>query len=622
MARALLALGLLALAGFLVLAPAPWAVEGGPEFFAESRRRPLRSNVWIGLWWAAALSALAGLALLATARSWALPGRARLPRPAGPRRPVWFTALVLAAVLAGVGLRLPMATKSLWWDEAWTLRQVIVGSYDAPDESGLADPERFRAGGLERALFYAKKPTNHALYSVAAWGTTSLWRAASDGPPHRFSELAFRVPALLAAVACIGLVALLCRELGFARAGPLAAWLFALHPWAIRYGAEGRAYGLVMTFTLLGALALVRFLRERQWRHLLLYAASQGLLVWTWPYAAFVTVGLGGAALACCLATPGARAERWVDVRRLGVAHAMAVLGVLLVYGPNLTLVPAWGVYTGEVLPKLGPVWAGLGTGMLWRTHAFDPSLPGVAELAGFLPFAVLVFGAIPLALAAGLVRASRFDAASRAVAWGWLAAPLVAMAVTHATGRHFYPRFLLFALPWVVCMAAIALDGLAGAVARRVPAPRGRAAGAALAGTLVAGWLLAVTPQLRILLTRPYAPLEDTVRALGAEPEAVRAGLGFGTGVLKVYDPTIRYVDDAHGIAALCREAADGRRPFYVSYGYPVHNRERAEAIALLEDERHFEPTADHRGIDPDFRFRVFRSRGDCPPLGARNDA
>jgi hypothetical protein len=304
------------------------------------------------------------------------------------------------------------------------------------------------------------------------------------------------------------------------------------------------------------------------------------------------------------------------------VAHILSVLGVLMVLAPNLTLVKTWGVYTGTVLSKLTSVWAGLTTGMLWRTHAFDPSLPGLADLAAHPLVALLVFGAIPLALAAGLARAWRFDAAARVVALGWLAAPLLAVVVTHWTGRHFYPRFLLFALPWVVCMVAIALDGLARIVAERAPGRRGRAAGPAVALALVLGWLLTLAPQLRILLTRPYAPLGDTVRSLRTEPDALRAGLGFGTGVLKVYDPAVRYVDDVHDIGALCREAAENERPFYVSYGYPKHNSGRAEAIALLEDDRHFDPIADHRGIDPDFRFRVFRGRGDCPTPDVRNDA
>ncbi|MDJ0786117.1 MAG: glycosyltransferase family 39 protein [Myxococcota bacterium] len=607
-------LGLLALAAFLVLAPSPWSVEGGPGFFAEDRGRPLRANVWIGLWWAAALNLGLGALCVASAPLWTRPVPPRASRPAGMSRRL-FALLVALAILLGLGLRLPLATKSLWWDEAWTIRQVIVGSFAVTDGDPTAanDLERFKPGGLERALFYAKKPTNHALYSVAAWSTNGVWRSTHDGPPQRFSELAYRLPALLASALCMLGVALLCRELGFARAGPLAALLLALHPWAIRYGTEGRAYGFVMTFTVLGVLAMSRFLRSRRHRDLGAYVVSQVLLVWTWSYAAFVTAGLGAAAGLHVLRSEGSARERRGEAFRLVVAHVLAVMAVVQVFAPNLTLVGTWGVYVGDAVSRLPAVLAGLATGMLWPDGLGDPELPSLSALLESSRLAqAVVLVVLPLVVAGGAVAVCRFDRSARSVLLGWLAAAPLAVIVTQVTGRHFYPRFLMYALPAVVVLAAIGLERLHARCARRWSGARGHGTGLALAGAAVAAWLAVCAPQIQLLLERPYAPLRDTRDSLA--PAAIRAGLGFGTSALRVYDPEIRYLDGVADIAAICRTARDAGQPLRIASGYPVHNRERRPAIALLEDATHFTVVAEHRGIEPAFHFRVFAPSGPCP--------
>ncbi len=610
---ALAALGFaaLALAAFLLIAPSPTEVEGGPGFFDADGSRLLHANVWIGLWWAAAANLLLCVLLAASARWWATPA------PAGVLVKRGLSPLLVAATLsagiAGVGMRLPLATKSLWWDEAWTIRQVVVGRYRGAE--GTANAEDFHEGSLVRALWYARKPTNHALYSVAAWTTTEAWRALNPGPPHRFSEVAFRTPALLAAMLSIIGIALLCAELGFPHAGPLAAWLFALHPWAIRYGAEGRGYGFVMLFTVVGVWALARFLRGERWRDLLLYAASQVFLLWTWSYAAFVTAGLGASAALFALRSSRDRAERTRLLARLVVAHVLAGMGFVLVFAPNLTMIGTWGVYTGEVFPQLARLGSGLTTGMLFGSAAEAPDLPDLAQrLTTSTWVAAFTLGAIPLALFFGLRAIARHGATSRAIVSGWLAAAVLALLVTHLTGRHFYPRFLIFMLPLVVILAAVALERLMSALARRWPGARGRtAAGAALAATLVA-WLGITEPQLAMLLTRPYAPLRDVDQTLRREPDALVAGLGFGAGVMRVYHPTLYYADSTEDIERLCQDAVSQGRPLLVFSGYRVHNSERADAIALLEDETRFEPVADHRGIEPQFQFRVFRKVA-CSP-------
>jgi hypothetical protein len=614
LARAGLACALAALAAFLWLADPPWRVEGGPAFLAATRHRPFASNVAIGLWWAAALNAVLCAVLLAGAAYWAAPVAVR--RGAAPPRTARFAAAVVLAVLAAGALRAPLASRSLWWDEAWVVRQVLVGQYLGPDD----DPQawRFRSGGLQRALWYAKKPTNHALYSVAAWPGLRAWRALTGAAPDRFSEPVYRLPALAGALGSVVALALLVRALGFPRAGPLAAWLLALHPWHVRYGVDGRAYSLVVLFATTAALGLVRFLRSGAWRDLALSAVSHFLLVWSWSFAAFLTAGLGAAGLAALAAGPWSRADRARLAARFTAAHGLAGMAFLQVFAPNLTLVHLWD-YTGEVVQRLPDLWAGLSTGMLWDAFgARDPGIPELRRLSGERPaLALFAFGLAPAGLVAGLVAIARRDAAARATALGWAVAGPVSMAVTEVTGRHFFPRFQVFLLPLLVACWAVALDVSARAAAARLPA-RGRAAAAALPVAALAFFALVTWPQTRLLLERPYTPLRDVAAFLAARGPAVRAGYGFATGVLKVYDPTIRYVGSAAELRSLCRRARGDGLPLYVAFGYPAHNARRADGVALLEDPARFETVAAFGGIEPEFGFRVFRAGPDACPGGA----
>jgi hypothetical protein len=83
-----------------------------------------------------------------------------------------------------------------------------------------------------------------ALAGLLLWlaGPFTPWRLAGEtgAASEAFDEFALRAPAWLAAIASVVLVGLL-RDLGFPRAGPVAAFLLALHPWHVRYGADGMA---------------------------------------------------------------------------------------------------------------------------------------------------------------------------------------------------------------------------------------------------------------------------------------------------------------------------------------------------------------------------------------------
>ena len=65
--------GLALLLTLLLLSEKPWQLEGGPGFFAAGPERPLRSNIRIGFYYAAALNAFLCVVLLLTATWWTRP---------------------------------------------------------------------------------------------------------------------------------------------------------------------------------------------------------------------------------------------------------------------------------------------------------------------------------------------------------------------------------------------------------------------------------------------------------------------------------------------------------------------------------------------------------------------
>ncbi len=606
---------------YLLFGPDPWSVEGGPGFFAEDRHRPLRSNIVIGLWWAAAMNTALCAVLLATHRWWTRPAAPPATRttPTRTLAPRLFWAGVLLAVATGVAARVPVASKSVWWDEGWTIRTLLVGAYLGPED----DPSawEFREGSLMRAFFYGKRPTNHALYSVAAWATLEPWRRATTGPPERFSELAYRLPALIASALAILLVGLLARSMGFPHAAVLAAWLFALHPWAIRHGGEGRGYALAIAFSGLAAFALMRWLTSLSWRDLGLYVVAQIALVWAWFYAAFLCAALGVAGLLCIAASRQPAADRAALAGRFAVAHVVAAMVTIQLLAPILGVSLTW-VYPGTVWGVLPNVWALMSTGMLIESSVGPghvmPSLPFPGD-AGWAT-AIGIYALLPLLAIWGTAAIARRSITGRVAMLGWIASAPLSWIVTHLLGRQFYPRFQVYLLPIFVIVATVGLWRLGEVLSewgRARFGARGRLLGVGVASVLVAAWGFLVAPQFHLVLTRPWAPLRDVAEVVAEQPDALVAGLGMGTGMVRLYHPHVLYMDDLDDIRARCQQAEEAGRPLLAFYGYAGHNAKRADAIALLEDPEAFERIAQLEAILPQFRYRVFRAipGGTCPP-------
>src|SRR5262249_42359545 len=144
-------------------------------------------------------------------------------------------------------------------------------------------------------LFYYRKPTNHVLYSILARTSLAGWRALHGAAPSEWNEFALRLPSFASAVLAVVLLGLLVHDLGFPRAAPAAAFLLAIHPWHIRFGADGRGYSLMVLLAIVAAFCLLHGLRSGRWRWWLGYGAAQLGLLWVHPLALYFPLALAAA---------------------------------------------------------------------------------------------------------------------------------------------------------------------------------------------------------------------------------------------------------------------------------------------------------------------------------------
>ncbi|MDX1650793.1 MAG: glycosyltransferase family 39 protein, partial [Myxococcota bacterium] len=407
LALVLVTAGLLAVAAGLAALRPPWGFETGP-FFPAPDARGFRATVWIALFWASLANAAVAALGAATAHRWARPLPPARPWAPPPRlRPALAVLLALAALLA-LGLRAPLASGSLWWDEIWSLTRVIRG----PLEPDPQDPARLELEDRSwaRTLWYYRKPTNHVLYNVAARAALDAWRDVRGAPPAAFDERVFRAPALAAAALAVVALGLLGWRAGFPRAGVAAAFLLAIHPWHLRYGVEGRAYSLLVLFTVVACLGLMEALRTGRPRGFALAGAGIVGLLWTHPFSAYFVGILAVAGLAGALRAPVGRERRRGLAWRWLATNALAGMVFVQAMAPNLAQAMTWPNVWEEdrqALRQAVDWWGETATGIPVRCAADDrpedpyPCVMGMAEDAAW-PVAV-VWVVLPLLFALGL---------------------------------------------------------------------------------------------------------------------------------------------------------------------------------------------------------------------------
>ncbi len=571
-----------------------------------------------GLYYGIATTGVLALAAALTVSLWAH----RVDFVRGRRWPMThtnravFCGGVAAAVVLGGALRWNLAHGSLWWDELWNIRQAVVGNWKVGDEPDAAP--KFSRATWARAAWYYQKPTNHVPAALAAKVSYEAWAAATDAPDGAVFEFALRLPNFLASLASIIAIAVLVARWGFPTAGIIAAFLLALHPWAVRYGIDMRAYSGLVLLTVLGCLWITCIAHScgRQWRYWLLFGLNQFLLVWSLPNAIWYAMGFFVALAAVVLRSGGGGR----GLVRLAVVNVFAAMALFVVAGPMLVQAYRWlqvidepHFITRELLVTTA---SQLFYGMPydWAPGRESAGIPTFVRRVGSSDFAGLIAWATPVLLAgAGFVRLAL---RSRPAVFGTLAvigSSAAYLIATYSSEQFFYPRYLIYLMVPLVVLIAIAIDGLAKLVARGQPA---LALGAALV-LGVGSYGLFVAPELRMLATRSYAPMREVATWLRTETAGPRRVYGFGLGgrVMENYYPRVRW-EGRNSEGAVRNEMAAARaagEPLYAIYGYASFNRATfPEAAAVLDDPELFEEVAAFPGIEPEFFFRILRFRSE----------
>jgi branched-subunit amino acid transport protein len=530
---------------------------------------------------------------------------------------LFWPALALA-VIACLVVRLPLASKSLWWDESWVIMQVNHGKW-RPD-SKQPDKLKFQAHDWKRAAFYYQKPTNHAPMSLAQKVSLSVWRKFTGAKREAFSDLAVRMPALLASCGAVLFLAGLLRSWGKPGAGIAAAFLLALHPWAVRYGVDARAYAFVIPLCISAMWAATRIVATggRQVWPWVWFGLTEFLWLWAYPNAAAEITILNLVLLGLLMWQQSGWQDRMTAFMRFAVTNILAALCLIQVFLPNLMQARRWAGNETVAQPFSAALWKStlsqmiLGVEYDWpREPEAAGLLSGRVGLPGLgLSYSILLPVGI-LLLAVFIFNRHRAAAALDKSARWILAAPIVgAFLFTVATvvlDSYYYPRFVIASLPCVLAVVCLILSGTWKQPWGRKP----HLVSALLMGLALAPLWLA---QNKILMTRPYAPLRDTAEFVQRDAKTAPQPplifcYGLGREVLPIYEPRCQSVASLAEIEKLVQQAKAEQRPLYGVYGYNIFNRSLIpEGFKLLDDRSVFTEAAAFPAIDPEFYFRVLK--------------
>ncbi|MCP5058058.1 MAG: hypothetical protein GY937_15235 [bacterium] len=611
--RVFLGLLLLPAMAFLVLGPDPFGLSFAERAEAGKTLRP-KDYAGAYLFWITLVNVGVLLALIASFRHWARPGRATcgpaLVSPATRWHPMFLTGTALAMLALAISAA-PRLDDSLWTDEKYMVVHSIAGAYEVNDANEI----EFEPVSWGNTLFFYQKPNNHVPYSILARLSWDGWRTLAQPEDRRAVETVVRMPALLFGIVGIATLAGLLARLGFPVAGVLAAWILALHPWYLRYASEVRGYSLMLALLPLLIIFGLRVLERASWPRFAVYGACQILLLWTYPGTIFVLIVINAAVLGRLWKTrtrdAGADAS---PLLRFAMTELLAGLVWLQLNLANmmqfLEYAKSW---TSPITMKFLSKTALL---MLLGTSSEEPR-EGFVTMAGlFESHPILLPILIAASLAAfvlGCVRLARSGVAGRlALAVLVLPGPLT-IAFAAIRGDHLYEWYVIHALPGVI--AGISL----GVVWAGQAFPRGAARKGVigmLALSFGASYAMASHPMRDALRTRSIEPTFELLEAFGwpphRDPAATRSVMtGTVYGDLDYYDPAARSLRDPDGLIALMQEADETSLPLFVSFDRPQLARKRnPAAIALLERPGFFEKVGEFDGVFYKYRRAVFRYR------------
>ena len=569
------------------------------------------AGIHLAAWMNLALLVIAAL----TSRWWTRSASLFFWPPVISYRP-WFWPLVLLAVVLCSAARLPLASKSLWWDEAWVIRQCSHGNWK-PDKQN-PDELKFTPTTWKRCAFYYQKPTNHVPMSLAQKASLSAWRTLTGSPKHEFSDLAARIPPLTASVIAVVMLACLLRRWGKPAAGVAVAVLLSLHPWHIRYGVDARAYALAVPLcisALYAATCLIES-RGRLFRHWIWLGLNQFLWLWAFPNA-LVDVAVMFVVLAGLVVKQEKNsADRSTVLLRLTVTHLFTGMLLLQMFLPNFMQARHWAGQEADAhgLDKTLAI-------ETWQQIAVG-TIPSSLDLVGFSDETVrqlhdshsvipligsLVTAPITLIALFGILILLMQRRRAGVLVLGLIVSGLLFAGVTSIAKSYFYSRFAIALLvPFVIGLALTAtqLGWRHWTAAIR----------SLIIVVALTAYFVLLNPIRRILWSAPYAPLRDVAEFVQKQPQSGSSLVlcyGLGREALPVYYPSTIGVTTATEIEAQLQKAKAEKRAVYLIQGYNTFNRARLpDGFRLIDDANVFKEIAAFPAIDPEFYFRVLKAQ------------
>jgi len=557
-----------AAAGFsllLIFQPPPWRIiaEAGGEELS------IAQLVYVGTW-------LGGLgAMVVTGLLYAIcPWWARAPHaiPGAEHSvatPRWFWPVVLAAVIAGGATAAPTMNHSLWDDEHETLVWYVLGRYvrTAPDGEIKLKEHNWR-----RTIFGYSTPNNHIFHNILARSSNALWRAIARPAGRQFNEVALRIPAFLAGLACIAALAFLLKDFGFAAAGAIAAWFLALHPWFTHHMAQARGYTLTMLFVVLIFIFWRRALVSGCWLWFGLLAAAQFLALWTYPAAVFQLGVVNITFVLLVLRRPSMVAQpartlisRWFCCNTLAAAGMLPLVGPLVPQMQYYIQSLPHGSVAGAWLTNLFCFFTGgaacdngshSGQGYLdlqLIAHAFGS---GTLRALLFLTAALFVWGVIRFA------RAGKIHAAAVVCI---LLGPAAHWIYANTKGIILWEWYLIYSLPFVCLFWGVAVWTLGSAAAK---VTRQAWAGPVFALAMLGLYALATSPVRAWNINYCKVPYRESVAASRAAWDDKDTMVFSTTGAPLAYDPHLFYIETPVDLAILMFQADAQNRKLVANMG------------------------------------------------------
>jgi hypothetical protein len=597
-------LGFLTLGGlvFLLAARKPWTIFLGDDLRFEDT---VAYFIWFGV--AAATVVSAGLAGLAG--WWA--ERAVTGHAVGSPTPRWFWPCVALAMAFSAATSLPRLDYSLWDDEEFNARRSIVGFYKVRKEDGA--PIKFYRADWTDAFFGYREPNNHIFNSVLAKAGHELWLALRGDLGKPFSEWPLRLPSFVFGVLSVATMAWMLKTWGWPGAGVLAAALFALHPWHVRYVAECRGYGIVLCFVPL-VLGLWRHaLIDGRWRWWAAFGTAQFFLLWTYPGVAFILIVLNVLSLPAILLGRESAGPRISQLGRWFCANACAALPTFVLFLPLIPQMREFMEHESSQGNFIGWPWVvNVMNHFLAGTAWFRNSQQGAEypeilfAFRGMMPVYWSIACVSVAAAIFGSIRFMRSGFSGVVFVLATLLPPIITFCLARSRGHLIYEPYVIFALPGWVALIAVGCAWAVGAIPR--PVPR---ISVALLLVAVFAWFTEGTRSW--MRDNPLQPLKESALLTRGTLDPLQADSRVLTASFSIppylYDPLGLRVESTVQFLELLKQADLENRPLLVNIGMPWAAREFSPGLwSIVNDSSLFEKTAHLRGLDPGLDRILYR--------------